>query len=158
MQWYLKRGSLAYGREFRADWYEGPQGGTWFANAVALVGTEMSGEAMRTMHAMMSAALEQGAKAGRADVCFELMGKYLGIPASDVAARVNDPATAARLEAGNHRLAALGADERPTFLLESEIGDRALLKGMWQEDAVAGVAMALLHDERSYAAAGPQPA
>ena len=157
MRWYLKRGSMAYGREMRGDWCEGPEATTWFANAITMVGAELTGDAIRVTHAVMSAALEQGLKLGRADECFEFMARYLGTKASDISKRVNDPALRPKLEEGNRRLAQVGADERPTFLFESEIGDRVLLKGLWQKELVAAAGLAMLHDERAYTMAGPPP-
>jgi hypothetical protein len=157
MRWYYKRGAISYGREMNATWFEGPQTRSWFANAVALVGIDITGDPLRLTHAVMSAALEQGLAMGRADECYAFVGKYLGLSASEIAKRVSDPAVKAKLDEGNARLAALGADERPTFVLENEIGDRVLLKGMWQKELVAAAGLALLHDQRAYNLAGPPP-
>ncbi len=156
-RWFYKRGAMAYGREMRSDWCEGPQTRTWFANAIAYVGGEISGDPLRTTHAVMSAALEQGRLLGRADECFEFMGKYVGKTASEIAKRVKDPKVEQALHDGNRRLAALSADERPTFYLENEIGDKVLLKGMWHKELVAAAGLALLHDQRAYRMAGPPP-
>ena len=157
MRWWLERGALAYGRKLRADWCEGPQTTSWFANAIASIGGEENGEPLRAAHAVMSGALEQGLKLGRADECFEFMARYLKTNASEIGKRVADPALAAKLDGGNRRLREAGADERPTFLLEGEIGDRALLKGLWQKELVAAAGLAILHDERAYTTAGPPP-
>lgn len=156
-RWYYKRGAIAYGREMRADWCESPQTRTWFANAIAYVGSEISGDPLRATHAVMSAAMEQGYLLGRADACYEMMGKHLGKSASEIARRVMDPAVDQALRDGNRRLAALSADERPTFYLENEIGDKVLLKGMWHKELVAAAGLALLHDQRAYNLAGPRP-
>lgn len=156
-QWYYHRGSMAYGRQLRCDWCEGPQIRTWFANAIALVGGEISGEPLRATHAVMSAAMEQGMLLGRPDECYEFMGKYLGITAREVAKRVNEPRVAEALDAGNHRLNEMGSHERPTFYLENEVGDRVFLRGMWHQELVTAAALALLHDQRAYNMAGPSP-
>ncbi len=155
--WYYKRGAMTYGRQLRSDWCESPQTRTWFANAIAYVGSQLTGDALRTAHAVMSAAMEQGRLFGRPNECYEFMGKYLDIPASEIGKRVNEPHVKEALDEGNRRLAALGADERPTFLLENDIGDRVLLKGMWHKELVAAAGLALLHDQRAYAMAGPPP-
>lgn len=59
---------------------------------------------------------------------------------------------------GNKRLAAIGGNERPTWHLQNDNGDFAVLQGIWHKEAVASVAEALLHDERAYATAGAPPA
>jgi len=156
-RWYYKRGALAYGRQMRSDWCEGPQTRTWFANAIAYIGSEVTGDPVRIAHAVMSAAMEQGLLMGRANECYEFMGRYLNMTASEVAKRASEPRVKEALAEGNRRLAALGADERPTFLLENDIGDRIVLKGMWHKELVAAAALALLHDQRAYAMAGPPP-
>ena len=158
MRWFYRRGAMAYGRELRADWCEGPQTGTWFANAVGYVGAQATGEPIRVAHAVMSAALEQGLRLGRADECFAFMGRYLGQPASEISRRVNDPSVKQALDEGNRRMAALGLDEKPSFVIESDIGDRVVLKGLWQKELVAAAGLAVLHDERAYRMAGDAPA
>jgi hypothetical protein len=157
MNWYLERGARAYGRKLRPDWFEGPQTRTWFANAVAYVGSQLCGDPLRVTHALLSAALEQGQHLGRAGLCYEFMGKFVGRPASEIAKLVADPKVDAALKDGNRRLAALGADERPTFYIENAIGDNVLLKGMWHKELVAAAGLALLHDQRAYAMAGSSP-
>jgi hypothetical protein len=48
-------------------------------------------------------------------------------------------------------LRALGADLRPTFTMQNEIGDRMILSGTWQFDVLDTCIDSLLHDERAYA-------
>jgi hypothetical protein len=61
------------------------------------------------------------------------------------------------LHAGNVRLAAIGCAERPSWELVNANGDRAVLQGVWQAEAILPLARALLDDERAYKRAGPPP-
>ncbi|HZX67978.1 MAG TPA: hypothetical protein VFE70_03785, partial [Candidatus Elarobacter sp.] len=62
-----------------------------------------------------------------------------------------------QLHAANARLAAIGCSERPSWELVNANGDRAVLQGVWQAEAILPLARALLDDERAYARAGPPP-
>lgn len=156
-RWFYSRGALAYGRTMRSDWYESDTTTTWFANAVAYVGGTVTGQPIRAAHSVMSAAMEQGQMLGRANLCYEMMAHHTGRPASEIGRLVGASEVKTALDAGNRRLAEIGSDERPTFVLENDIGNRILLKGMWHKELVVASALALLHDERAYRMAGPSP-
>ena len=57
----------------------------------------------------------------------------------------------------NARLAAIGCAERPSWELVNDNGDKAVLQGVWQAEAILPLARALLDDERAYRRAGPPP-
>jgi protein-disulfide isomerase-like protein with CxxC motif len=156
--WFYARGSLAYGEKFNAGWCEGPQTSTYASNAATLVALDAIDAPLDTIEKMLREGLTTGALFGRSDVANAYAAKLAGVDVQEFSRRVDDPSTAQRLREGNGRLAAAGADERPTFLLENANGDRALLKGLWQRDAIVACAKALLADERAYAQAGPAPA
>lgn len=155
--WFYKRGARAYNMELIAAWCEGPATNTWAANAAAYVSGEIVGNQLKAAHAMMSAAMEHGALVGRPEEAYTRAAAFAGVSPEEIERRANDAAVRAHLLDGNKRLAELGADERPTWHLENANGDRAMLKGIWHKEAVASVAMAMLHDERAYAAAGNPP-
>ncbi|HEY3676944.1 MAG TPA: hypothetical protein VGK84_13235 [Candidatus Tumulicola sp.] len=155
--WCYRRGTLAYDRIFHADWCEGPETRTWFANAAALVIGRIIGDQIRAAELLALAAMEERALMGRPDVAFAQAALVANVPASEIARRSEDPAIAEHLSAGNHRMRELGLDERPSFLLENANGDRAIFKGMWQKEAIVAAARALLADEEAYRVAGPPP-
>ncbi len=155
--WFYTRGTRAYNMEFRADWCEGPDVSSFTANAAAFVAGQITGDQLSAARAMMAAAMERGALVGRPAEAYAQAASFAGISAEDIERRVHDARVAEILLDGNKRLAALGADERPTWHLQNDNGDFALLKGIWHTDAVTSVAGALQHDERAYAAAGPVP-
>lgn len=156
--WCYERGTRAYEKSFDASWCEGPQASTGPADVATLVAIDAGGSPVDVFEAISSEALERGALFARADVVNAFAAHLCGLEQSEFERRAADPAIALRLADGNARLAALGADERPTFVLENLNGDRAILKGLWQKDAVVACARALLSDERAYAGAGEPPA
>lgn len=155
--WFYKRGTRAYNMELSAAWCEGPMTSTWAANAAAFVAGEMAGSQLEAARAMMSAAMEHGALVGRPHEAYARAALFAGVAPDEIERRASDPRVRQLLLDGNKRLAALHADERPTWRLENASGDFAILKGMWHKEAIAAVATALLADERAYAAAGDPP-
>jgi hypothetical protein len=157
-RWFYGRGTRAYGRRLRSDWCEHQSVSTWAANAAVLAGGELCGDLPAVAKAVMSEAMERGALFGREAEVNAFVARIAGVDADAIGRRAAEPRVAAMLHRGNERLAQLGADERPTFVLENAIGDRAVLKGMWQREAVVACAEALAADEAAYAAAGAPPA
>lgn len=155
--WFYKRGTRAYDREFVAAWCEGPATSTWAANAAAFVAGEIAGNQLKAALAMMSAAMERGALVGRPQEAYAQAALFAGVAPEEIERRANDARVRQLLLEGNKRLGALNSDERPTWFVENDNGDYALLKGIWHKEAIAAIATALMHDERAYAAAGEPP-
>lgn len=155
--WFYTRGTRAYGLELKADWYETDSTTTWHANAAVAAAGKLGADPWRVACAVMSQAMQGGALFGRADVVNAFVAELLGVDASEVERIAASDELTAQLLDGNRRLAEAGGDERPTFRLENKNGDVALLKGLWQKDAVDACATALRADEEAYAAAGSPP-
>ena len=157
LTWFYARGRLAYGRTFYADWCEGPQTSSWYANAASFVAGELLGDHIRAAEAFGKAALEERALLGRREDSFALAASLAGVSVAEIAARAEQPVVAQALASGNERLKELALDERPSILIENANGDRALFKGLWQKDALVAAAEAMLRDEAAYRQAGPAP-
>lgn len=155
--WFYTRGTHAYGLVLKADWYENEQTTTWHANAAVAAAGTLGADPWRVACAVMSEAMQGGALFGRADVVNAFVAELLGVDASEVARVAASDDVKALLLDGNRRLVESGGDERPTFRLENSNGDFALLKGLWQKDAVDACVSSLQADEEAYAAAGPPP-
>lgn len=155
--WFYRRGTGAYGKTLHPDWCEGPDTSTWHANVSAFVAGEITGDQIAAAHAMMAAAMERGVLVGRAEEAHSVAAAYAKAPLEEIERRASAAGIHDRLLNGNRRLEAVGSDERPTFVLQNDNGDRAVFKGIWQRDAIVAAAQALLDDENAYKAAGPPP-
>jgi hypothetical protein len=155
--WCYQRGTLAYNRTLYADWCEGRETQTWFANAAALVAGRLIGDHIRAAELIGSAAMEGRELLGRPQVAFASAARVANVSESIIARQAEDPAVADQLRAGNRRMEELGLDERPSFVLENANGDRAIFKGVWQKEAIVATARALLADEEAYRIAGTPP-
>jgi hypothetical protein len=56
----------------------------------------------------------------------------------------------ARARASTAEFHALKVSQRPTFLVENDIGDRAVLSGTWTAAPLIGVIDAMIADEAAY--------
>ncbi len=155
--WAFTRGTRAYGMVLRSDWYEDDQTTTWHANAAVLAGAHVGADLWRLSRAVMSQAMQGGGMFGRPDDVYAFVASLGNIDPSEIKRIAESPEIVHALHDGNRRLGEAGADERPTFRLGNANGDHALLKGLWQRDAVDACVRALRVDQEAYAAAGTPP-
>jgi hypothetical protein len=77
-------------------------------------------------------------------------------------ARARSPEVEARARASTVEFQALKVTQRPTFLLEDDIGDRAVFSGLVKAAPMAAAIDAMLDDSAAYASwaahFGPPPA
>ena len=104
------------------------------------------------------AAMVDGLLLGRESEAVRVVAKFTGVADDVLRERMRSDAVVSSLHAGNERLAAIGCAERPSWELVNDNGDRAVLQGVWQAEAILPLAKALLDDERAYHRAGPPPA
>jgi predicted DsbA family dithiol-disulfide isomerase len=105
----------------------------------------------RVRLALVHAAVREGKKVGRWDVAVEIAAAAAGLDAKQLRARAQSPEIAAWLETTTKEFEALQVTQRPTFLFENSIGDRALFSGIVRIEPLAAAVDALLADEKAYA-------
>jgi predicted DsbA family dithiol-disulfide isomerase len=86
-----------------------------------------------------------------------------GLDRSKLLERARASDIEARLRASTAEFRALQVTQRPTFLLESAIGDRAVFSGLVRSEPLAAAIEAMLADAAAYASwsahfGGPPPA
>ncbi|MBV8370684.1 MAG: hypothetical protein JO036_17365 [Candidatus Eremiobacteraeota bacterium] len=155
--WFYTRGSLAYGRELDSAWCENEQTTTWHANAAVAAGVTYGANPVVLGRRVSRAAMVDGLLLGRESEAVRVVAKFTGVADDALRERMRSDAVVASLHAANERLASMGCAERPSWELVNDNGDRAVLQGVWQAEAVLPLAKALLDDERAYRRAGPPP-
>jgi len=105
----------------------------------------------RVRLAIAHAAVRDGKKLGRWDVAVEVAAKAAGLDAKSLLGRAQSPEVAARVKASTAEFDALLVNQRPTFLIENSIGDRAVFSGTARAEPIAAAIEALLADEGAYA-------
>jgi predicted DsbA family dithiol-disulfide isomerase len=156
--WFYKRGTLAYGTELDPSWCENEATATWHANAAVAAGVVHGANPIVLGRRVSRAAMVDGLLLGRESEAVRTVAKYTGVDEGTLRETMRSDAVVQALHAGNARLAAIGCAERPSWELVNDNGDRAVLQGVWQAEAILPLARALLEDERAYRRAGPPPA
>jgi predicted DsbA family dithiol-disulfide isomerase len=101
--------------------------------------------------AIQHAAVLQGEKVGRWDVCVEVAAKAGKLNQARLLARAKSKAIADKVKQTSAEFDSFQVNQRPTFLIEDEIGDRAVLSGLVRIEPLAATIDAMLADAAAYA-------
>ena len=104
----------------------------------------------RVRLAISHAAVREGQKVGRWEVAVAVAAKAGKLNKAKLLARAKSPAIAARLRQTTDEFHALQVTQRPTFLIENNIGDRAVFSGIVRVEPLAAAVDALLADQAAY--------
>lgn len=91
-----------------------------------------------------------GQKVGRWEVALEVAAKAAKLNASKLFARAKSAAVATRVKKSTAEFHALQVTQRPAFLIENAIGDRAVFSGIVRVEPLAAAIDALLADQAAY--------
>ena len=155
--WFYTRGTLAYGTKLDPSWCEDETTVTWHANAAVAAGVALGANPFELAPRVSRAAMVDGAPLGRESEAVRVVSQFTGTAEDTLREKMHSDAIVQALHAGNARLAAIGCAERPSWELVNDNGDRAVLQGVWQAEAILPLARALLDDERAYRRAGLPP-
>jgi len=101
--------------------------------------------------AIAQAGLREGKKIGHWDVAVAVAAAAGDLDSAELLARAQSPEVAARAQKTTTEFQALQVTQRPTFLIGSSIGDRAVFSGTVIAESLAAATDAQLADERAYA-------
>src|SRR5262249_31725489 len=97
--------------------------------------------------ALSHAAMREGKKVGRWDVAVAVASEAGKLAPATLRERAQSTEIAARTEASTSEFHALQVSQRPTFLIENSIGDRALFSGIVKIEPLAAAIDALVADQ-----------
>lgn len=106
----------------------------------------------RVRLAIANAGLREGQKIGRWEITAEVAAKAASLHAPAVLTKAQSPEIELRVRASTTEFHSLQATQRPAFLLQNNIGDRAMFSGFANLDPLAAAIDSMLQDARSYAA------
>jgi len=104
----------------------------------------------RVRLAIGHAAMREGKKVGRWEVALEIASKAGGLDPAKLLSRAQAPETEKATQGTTAEFQALQVTQRPTFLIENSIGDRAVFSGIVCVEPLAAAIDALLSDEAAY--------
>lgn len=162
--WYLQRSSTVMQAPLGLNpgYYEYPiPEGYPAASAVAEAARDLGATGDEVRCALAHAAYREGRKVGRLEVAVEIAARIGGLDAAALRARARSPEVAARMEATTAEFFALQLTQRPAFVLEDAIGDKAVFSGLVRLEPLVATIEAMLADTTAYAAFraqhGPPP-
>ena len=151
-EWFYRRsGSLTRSPYMLpSGWFDPRRTQDLAPNYVALAAAELGVTDDRARLAIARAGLREGKKVGQWEIAAAATAEATGLDTGQLLARAKSPQVAARAQATTAEFHALLVTQRPTFLFENSIGDRALFSGIARIEPLAGALEALLADEAGY--------
>ncbi|MEI6343359.1 MAG: DsbA family protein [Verrucomicrobiota bacterium] len=120
-------------------------------NLVAEAARDLGADDDRARLAMAHAAMVEGQRVDQIAMAARIAALATGLDADLLAAHAATDAVLRRVKETTDEFVHLGATQRPTFVLENDIGDRAVLSGFHGFDPLAAAIDALLADSQAYA-------
>ncbi len=157
--WFYRRSGMIMRSPFmlNSGWFEPDkihEGVIVASNLVAEAARDFGFEGDEIRLALSTAAEREGAKILRMDVAVDLAVKAGGkkLDAKKLKARAESKEVRARVEASTREFFAYQVTQRPTFVLEDAIGDKAVFSGLVKLEPLAATIDAMLADVAGYAA------
>lgn len=104
----------------------------------------------RVRLALATAVLREGKQADTWETAAEIGAKAAGLDSSKLLERSRLPETEGRVRATTAEFHALQVTQRPTFVIDSEIGDRAVFSGFARVGPLAAAVDSMLDDITAY--------
>ena len=151
-EWFYRRSGTIMRSPFmlNAGWFEAGRAIYDVPNLVAEAAKDLGCTDDRVRLAMAHAGDREGKKVGRWEVAIGVAAKAAKLNQAKLRARAKSAAVAARVRKSSAEFDALQVTQRPTFLIENAIGDRAVFSGVVRVEPLAAAIDALLADQAAY--------
>jgi predicted DsbA family dithiol-disulfide isomerase len=151
-EWFYRRSGSITRSPFmlNSGWFDPSLKQYLAPNYVALAAAEMGVKDDRARLAIARAGLRDGKTVGNWETAAAAAAEGTGLDAGQLLARAKSPEIAAKAQATTAEFHALQVTQRPTFLFENPIGDRAMFSGIAHVEPLAAAIEALLTDEARY--------
>ena len=150
--WFYRRSGSIVRSPFMlsSDWLEPDIKQYLVPNYVAEAARAMGASDDRVRLAIAHAAMREGKKVGRWEVATAVAAEASGFNASTLLSQAKSAEIAALTQKTTDEFHALQVNQRPAFLIENSIGDRAVFSGIVKFEPLAAAIEALLSDESAY--------
>lgn len=151
-EWFYRRSGTIVKSPFmlNAGWFEPGRKIYDVPNLVAEAAKDFGVTDDRVRLALAHAAEREGKKVGRWDIAIEIAAKVGKLNKAKLLSRAKSSVVAARMKKTSAEFDALQVTQRPTFLIENAIGDRAVFSGIVRIEPLAAAIDALLADQAAY--------
>lgn len=150
--YYRRSGTvIRSGFMLNAGWFEAELKGDYrAANRVAEAGKDLGVTDDRMRLALSRAALVEGRKIGRLEEAVAVAAEACQLEAAVLQKAACSKAVEERVEASTRAFYAYQIDQRPAFVLESSIGDKAVFSGVIGLEPLAATIEGMLADVAGY--------
>ena len=152
-QWFYRRSGMMMRSPFmlNTSWYD-PSLPEWLPpNCVAEAAKDFEIKDDRVRLALAYAALREGKKVGEWEIAAQIGADAGKIDRKELLEHAKSPAVETRIRASTAEFHALQVTQRPTFVIDTEIGDRAVFSGIVRLDPLTAALDSVLDDAAAYA-------
>ena len=152
-EWFYRRSGTVMRSPFMLSsaWYDEPIRSEYLApNCVAEAAKDFGIADDRVRLALAYAGLREGKRFGEWEIAAEIGARAGDLDARELRERAQSTAIEKRVRADTAEFHALQVTQRPTFVLDSEIGDRAVFSGFARLAPLATALDAMLNDAQAY--------
>jgi len=152
-EWFYRRSGSIMRSPFmlNSGWWEPEIKQYAVPNLLAEAGRDFGVHDDRIRLSLAHAGMCDGKKIGRWEVAGPIAAEAASLDSAKLLARAQSPEVAARAKASTNEFHAMQVNQRPTFLIENNIGDRAVISGLARVNALAATLDEILADEAAYA-------
>ena len=153
-QWFYRRSGMMNQSPFmlNTDWYDASLKEWLAANSMAEAARDFGITDDRVRLAISHAALREGKKVGDWNVCAEIAAAAGKIDRKKVLETAKSADIEKRIRTSTTEFHAMQITQRPTFVVDTEIGDRAIFSGVIKLEPIAATIDSMLADAAFYAA------
>ena len=153
-QWFYRRSGMMMRSPFmlNTDCYD-PSLPEWLApNCLAEAAKDFGFTDDRVRLALAHAALREGKKVSDWEIAAEIAAAAASVDKKKLLERARSPEIEKRVRASTAEFHALQITQRPAFLIDTEIGDRAVFSGVVKLEPLTATLDSMLDDAAAYAA------
>lgn len=153
LDWFYRRSGTIVRSPFmlNSGWFEPGCPEYLVPNCVAVAARELGVPGDRVRLALAEAGLRAGQKINQWEIAAAVGAQAGGLAAADLLAKAQTPEIEQRVRASTAAFHALQVTQRPAFVLESNIGDRAVFSGLAKATPISATIDAMLQDAAAYA-------
>jgi predicted DsbA family dithiol-disulfide isomerase len=152
MEWFYRRSGIITrsDRMLNSGWFVSGQTEYVAPNAVAWAARSHGITDDRARLLLAEAGLRNGEKIGDYTVCAKLVAKQFNLDAAQLEATARSTETQEALRIQTAEFHKRGATQRPSFVLQSRIGDYVLISGLISPEPLRASIRAMLDDVTAY--------
>ena len=154
VEWFYRRSGTIVRSPFmlNSGWFEPGVKEYLIPNFVAEAAKDLGVNDDRVRLAIAEAAMRHGKKVHTWEAGVEIGAQAANLDPDQLLKKAQSPDIERRARASTAEFHSLQVNQRPTFLLQNDIGDRAVLSGTWTAAPLISVIESMLADEAAYKA------